>query len=594
MPDLTNSYCERCGARYVFSPDAPKGLSLKGARVLAKGLKNFVLTDGQSMSDAMALARHDDEHQDSSRMTEAFHRTFNFCMTCRQYACDQCWNERVGACLSCSPEADSEALPLDDHMLVRTPVAHWDTDWSTFADQLAADSTEQTAQPAAFDAPIHVEEPHPAAPPAWPVIDLPDGIPSPTTGPNGKGGRRASRKVVDPVAASLWPLADEIAPEMTLTPEELELVETKLGQGESMQEAVHTVEPGPEPDWLTAAPAAWLIQQGMVEGVARPVERTGPAANVDVDRQLVPGPQPAPVQPAPVLLAPPAPAPQVLGHVPVVGRLLGRHAAPDVAPAPDQPQLRGESTGDPWPQATRWSERPTGAYDRRHDSVVGAADMAIEPVAAPEPATAAVRPARSAEPVSPPAAPPMPAADTPSPILRRAESPRVDARAAAAVRLSAVSAGSELNPSDIAMTPDMAALWTEPEPSRQSESEVVEVRSRRSAGSQERDRGRAAAAGPEELVEQAEASAEPPAPWPPLGASWPAQEAPGSPWPAPQSAPLPAIVAAQQASAPTLDEMWVQSAQQVLNRGSVRVCHRCALPVSTQARFCRRCGTKQA
>ena len=83
MQDLTDSYCERCGARYAFDANAPKGLSLKGARLLAKGLKNFVMTDGQSMADAMTLARNEDDHQNSSRMTEAFHRTFNFCMTCR-------------------------------------------------------------------------------------------------------------------------------------------------------------------------------------------------------------------------------------------------------------------------------------------------------------------------------------------------------------------------------------------------------------------------------------------------------------------------------------------------------------------------------
>jgi len=39
--------------------------------------------------------------------------------------------------------------------------------------------------------------------------------------------------------------------------------------------------------------------------------------------------------------------------------------------------------------------------------------------------------------------------------------------------------------------------------------------------------------------------------------------------------------------------LWAESTQQVLDRGSVRVCHHCALPVSTQARFCRRCGTRQ-
>jgi len=53
-------------------------------------------------------------------------------------------------------------------------------------------------------------------------------------------------------------------------------------------------------------------------------------------------------------------------------------------------------------------------------------------------------------------------------------------------------------------------------------------------------------------------------------------------------------VAAQQSGPTNLTEMWVQSSEQVMNRGTVRVCHRCALPVSTQARYCRRCGTKQS
>jgi ribosomal protein L40E len=85
-----------------------------------------------------------------------------------------------------------------------------------------------------------------------------------------------------------------------------------------------------------------------------------------------------------------------------------------------------------------------------------------------------------------------------------------------------------------------------------------------------------------------------PAAWPPIGASWPARETPGAPWPGPEAPSVPAAVVAREASLPVLAGMWAQSAQEVLSRGSVRVCHRCALPVSTQARFCRRCGTKQA
>jgi len=44
---------------------------------------------------------------------------------------------------------------------------------------------------------------------------------------------------------------------------------------------------------------------------------------------------------------------------------------------------------------------------------------------------------------------------------------------------------------------------------------------------------------------------------------------------------------------PLVAALWAESAQQVFDRGSVRVCHHCALPVSTQARYCRRCGTQQ-
>jgi ribosomal protein L40E len=89
-------------------------------------------------------------------------------------------------------------------------------------------------------------------------------------------------------------------------------------------------------------------------------------------------------------------------------------------------------------------------------------------------------------------------------------------------------------------------------------------------------------------------------PWPPIGASWPAPARPEAPWPLPDNDPLPASVVAAAAAehgdrpeSPLLAALWAESAQQVLDRGTVRVCMRCALPVSTQARFCRRCGAQQ-
>jgi len=128
MRELTDSYCERCGTRYTFSPPPAKGPSLSSARLLARGLKNFVMTDGTSMDEAMAAARIDASQGESSRVTAEFHRTFNFCMTCRQYACDKCWNENQGACLSCAPLWDEEPVAPRDHLLIRTPVSRQDLD----------------------------------------------------------------------------------------------------------------------------------------------------------------------------------------------------------------------------------------------------------------------------------------------------------------------------------------------------------------------------------------------------------------------------------------------------------------------------------
>ena len=224
MLNNADSFCERCGTRYPFHANASKTLSLKGARVLAKGLKNFVLTDGQSLNDSMTLAREADEHEITTRMTEAFHRTFNFCMTCRQYACDKCWNPQQGACLTCAPEAGLGPVEPEDHLIVRTPVARGDNDWALFPDILGS-----AGQPAA-EAPPR---------PAWPVQDLHVSAREPDSDSAG-GHERLVRQSEDREAWSVWPIADEIAPEMTLTPAEMVIIEAQLAQ-----EAVEGPSAGP-------------------------------------------------------------------------------------------------------------------------------------------------------------------------------------------------------------------------------------------------------------------------------------------------------------------------------------------------------------
>jgi hypothetical protein len=123
MQEFADSFCERCGTRYTFRSAPPKGPALAGARLLARGLKNFVMTDGSSLDEAMHAARIDTDHNDTVRAVEQFHQTFNFCMTCRQYACDKCWNENQGACLSCAPLWDRPAVAPQDHLIIRTPVS---------------------------------------------------------------------------------------------------------------------------------------------------------------------------------------------------------------------------------------------------------------------------------------------------------------------------------------------------------------------------------------------------------------------------------------------------------------------------------------
>jgi hypothetical protein len=111
---LTESFCERCGTRYTFESARPK-TRLKGVKVLSRGLKNFVLSDDTSIDEAMAAARSESDREATAHQLDAFHRTFNFCMGCRQYTCPNCWNEAEVRCLSCAPlELPAAPVRLED------------------------------------------------------------------------------------------------------------------------------------------------------------------------------------------------------------------------------------------------------------------------------------------------------------------------------------------------------------------------------------------------------------------------------------------------------------------------------------------------
>ena len=102
---LTESFCERCGTRYTFESSAPRKSRVGRVRMAAKGVKNFVMSDEASFSEAMADARGEEELAATAHQLDAFHKTFNFCLTCRQYTCGDCWNPSEGRCLTCAPMA---------------------------------------------------------------------------------------------------------------------------------------------------------------------------------------------------------------------------------------------------------------------------------------------------------------------------------------------------------------------------------------------------------------------------------------------------------------------------------------------------------
>ena len=75
---LTESFCERCGTRYTFESEAPKARrpGLGRARVLTRGLKNWVVEDGRSIEAAMADARRDGRTVRAIGLTEHYQEIF--------------------------------------------------------------------------------------------------------------------------------------------------------------------------------------------------------------------------------------------------------------------------------------------------------------------------------------------------------------------------------------------------------------------------------------------------------------------------------------------------------------------------------------
>src|SRR5215211_4069131 len=118
---LTESFCERCGTRYTFEPVDNRRKPLSAIGTLGRGIRHFVSDPGTSLDEAFAVARSEEEQRSTATALEAFHRTFNFCLSCRQYTCADCWNAVEGRCLSCAPTPDAAPPETRHDIAVAVP-----------------------------------------------------------------------------------------------------------------------------------------------------------------------------------------------------------------------------------------------------------------------------------------------------------------------------------------------------------------------------------------------------------------------------------------------------------------------------------------
>jgi hypothetical protein len=563
MPEiLTESFCERCGTRYTFESAQPKGARLKGIKTVSRGLRNFVMSDDTSMDEAMASARNETDREATSQQLDAFHKTFNFCMSCRQYTCSNCWNEVEGRCLSCAPSLGHEVLPA--------PFPNLDTSnglpFGLTAPPMEATNGHEHAEPQ-------------AAPMSWPTSDL-------------MQAEEAAAITFDDVIAqheaqatsdkdeTFDPLARLAALDAGFEPE---TVTPSLVQAEAEPEAIEAVEAAVEPVVASVEPVVASVEPA-AEAAVEPV-----AASVEMPVE----PEPA-VMPEPVAAAPAEPV-QPVEPEPIEDD----RAAAAVAQTTDL--LNRFRPGQNLDDAIAAFERAQAtddaiaAYERTQVAADALADQPadLEP-ATPAPAPEPVAPTPEPEPV---AAAPEPEVEVPEPI---AAAPEPEPVAAAPEPVWPVAEPEEapvpfrlpdLTPATSADELDRVAAsslppesWTQApdvEPSPEPEPIAAEVR--------------------EDVVPQPtwqimapDTTGEP---------EWPAPPA----WPG--AGPSEGLPFLGRPAQPTggIDALWAESARQVTSTGQVpppttvgarpaggvQPCVSCGLSLSANARFCRRCGTRQ-
>ena len=545
MPEiLTESFCERCGTRYTFESAAPrKARRLGQIKTLSKGMKNWVMSDDTSMDEAMAAARNDDDREITSQQLDAFHATFNFCMTCRQYTCGNCWNVAEGRCLTCAPHLGHEILP------------------APFADQVPFE-------------PVRIEAE------AWPEVDL--------SVPGAAAGAKGHDNGFHPAASDAW--ASTGATEVEDIPEFDPAARLAFLSGET---PLPVVEPEEAPSTAATTdewPTSWLAATATPTGEPRPIA-IEPAAADFANRQ------PDAVQPD---------ADAATGTADIAGEASHVEFADIVAPTVEAAPTAVVEALPPEGWATVGATRTADLLRRFRpgqniDAELAAyeAELASETgralgSAAPTAEFAAETP-HIVEPVAEPAAmaklapepEPVAAESVPEPVAAEPEPVATEPEPVAA-EIAAFGVTDE--PPAVAPTP----VWPVPAPEPLAAEPPREDRIQQPTWQIFAPDATPAVSRP------LDGAVRPVAPvQPPFAAAadpqWPVQ---------PDMADSPAMaLLANRARGSQSDALWAASAREVLAppasvpavgvTAGVQPCSSCGLSLSATARFCRRCGTRQ-
>ena len=555
---LTESFCERCGTRYEFK--APTRLNpLRKTRGLIGGLKNYVMSQ-DALGDAVGDAMRSEEERLASAQLEAFHESFNFCIDCRQYTCLNCWNDDSGRCRSCAP------IPGTDDLAERLAASM--TAQGAVAEPLVGESSYGTAV---------------IGPDSWPTSDLPEVA-------SGNGH-----------APDAWPAADGFVYES-----QPDTTPARADDG--------FVYDAPDVDEVAAAfqSAPLVAEQSESEPVVAYEPQPEPVVGYEPEPEPVAASEP---EPEPVAASEPEPEPVVAEEIAPVStwaaaeldfeprEFAAEEPAPAVAEEPAPAVAETVEAERPYLRVVAWDE--DAAYDLEPEPIASA-ELELEPIVADEPQFVAAQP--EPEPVvAQEAEPELVVAQEPEPVVAEEPEPIVAVEPEPAPVVA-----QEPEPEPV------VAQEPEPEPVVAEEPEPVVAEE---PAAPEPVAPHRIAPISETILRFPERRAPAPPAATPLAAEDDSPEVAarraqldllglGDPGEGPVQPNRPSVVPyrsrgaapaagelAARAAAATGTTFWEASAREVANAAAmvgVQNCGQCGLSLSANARFCRRCGTRQA